>query len=545
MFYSPSSYEAIHVPPDMAPITPSDDGRLDAVKASVTDALGITWTAATAGTAGNSLDVTYADSSGAAISAAYSAPTITITAPILGKAAAGTIDAGAGEVVLTAETIGSAANGIVVNFVKRVTIAALPLSVSTSTDGRIINVYMATDATTDVFASLTTALTGNNNDLVYTSLLEGAYGNTITIAYLDPATASQSLRVEVDNRAIKVHLATGAGTKQVETATAAGTITTSGNATVTTTAAFIPGSPLTTTFAVEEDDTAATWAQKARVALINDRRISAYVDISGTTTAIVGTRKVAAANDATFNFALADDDSEGITEAASSANTTAGVAPAITSTAAQIKAALDANVTVAALVSIANAGGNDGTGVVTALAATALANGKHADCTSTVAQIVTAIDGDATAGAIVDAAGTGTTSTVVNANYSATLSGGVDAASVSLGEIIGAVAADAGAAAQIKGSVDVKRADYNPTATEWDALGGAIPYSLAGGLAGQWDIEQGFARGIYVEVGGDVVLKTMNGDERTIALPDNGVLDIAFTSVESTGTTATGIFGRA
>lgn len=48
---------------------------------------------------------------------------------------------------------------------------------------------------------------------------------------------------------------------------------------------------------------------------------------------------------------------------------------AITSTAAQVKAAIDASAPAAALVTVANAAGNDGTGVVTALAYTNLAGG--------------------------------------------------------------------------------------------------------------------------------------------------------------------------
>lgn len=49
---------------------------------------------------------------------------------------------------------------------------------------------------------------------------------------------------------------------------------------------------------------------------------------------------------------------------------------AATSTAAQVKAAIDASTPAAALVSVANAAGNDGTGVVTALAYTSLAGGQ-------------------------------------------------------------------------------------------------------------------------------------------------------------------------
>lgn len=137
-----------------------------------------------------------------------------------------------------------------------------------------------------------------------------------------------------------------AGTAQVETATAAGSITTSGNMTVTVTAAGMTGSPKAISVAVTSGDTAATWAGKVRTALAADADVSAMFTVSGSTTAIVLTRKPThtftvpdgdggttslyfyAANDGTLNIALADDTSDGVTEAATSANTTSGVATA-------------------------------------------------------------------------------------------------------------------------------------------------------------------------------------------------------------------------
>ena len=130
-----------------------------------------------------------------------------------------------------------------------------------------------------------------------------------------------------------------AGNAQVETATAAGTISTAGNATVIVTSAGMSGSPLTVTFAVALSDTATLWATKARAALEANATIAARFAVSGTTTAIILTRKplatfdvpggtlnVYGATDATLNIALADDTSAGITEATTSAGTTVGVA---------------------------------------------------------------------------------------------------------------------------------------------------------------------------------------------------------------------------
>ena len=57
-------------------------------------------------------------------------------------------------------------------------------------------------------AALTTALTGTNNDLVFTSVVVGANGNLITIRYVDPAAANAPLSVSVSGHAITVNLAT-------------------------------------------------------------------------------------------------------------------------------------------------------------------------------------------------------------------------------------------------------------------------------------------------------------------------------------------------
>jgi len=129
-----------------------------------------------------------------------------------------------------------------------------------------------------------------------------------------------------------------AGAAQVETATAAGTITAAGNASVVVTAAGMTGSPKTISVAVANTDTAATWAGKVRTALAADSAVSALFSVGGTTTAIVLTRKptssytvpggtlnLYAANDATLNIALDNGTCTGITTAGTSANTTAGV----------------------------------------------------------------------------------------------------------------------------------------------------------------------------------------------------------------------------
>jgi hypothetical protein len=130
-----------------------------------------------------------------------------------------------------------------------------------------------------------------------------------------------------------------AGVQQVETATAAGTITLAGNAAVVVTSTGMAGSPLTLNVAVALNDTAAQWAAKVRTALAANATIAARFDVSGTSTAIILTRKLSSIlsdgttsvpirldNDANLNISLDNGTCTGITTAATSANTTAGVA---------------------------------------------------------------------------------------------------------------------------------------------------------------------------------------------------------------------------
>jgi len=113
--------------------------------------------------------------------------------------------------------------------------------------------------------------------------------------------------------------------KQVDTATAAGTIGTSGNITVTVTGALVTGSPLVVSVAATATDTASVWAGKVRVALatLHHANIHDYI-VGGTDTSISLTAREAAANDTTLNIALANGTTTGVTAAATSANTTEG-----------------------------------------------------------------------------------------------------------------------------------------------------------------------------------------------------------------------------
>ena len=142
-----------------------------------------------------------------------------------------------------------------------------------------------------------------------------------------------AVNIEVDGALgeVAINLGTGAVTitdasvAQVETATAVGSITTTGNATVTVTGDDITGSPLAISVAVLNTDTAATWAGKVRTALAVAAIASKYT-VGGASASITLTRITKRKNDATLNIALANGTCTGITAAPTSANTTAGVA---------------------------------------------------------------------------------------------------------------------------------------------------------------------------------------------------------------------------
>jgi len=167
---------------------------------------------------------------------------------------------------------------------------------------------------------------GTSNNTVSLTGCNVAYSTRAILA-----NASDAFVLVTSTNTTSASTVWSAGTAQVETATAAGTITASGNATITVTAAGMTGSPKAISVAVTNTDTAATWAGKVRTALAADADVSALFTVGGTTTAISLTRKVNSrgvlpGNDATLNIATANGTCTGITAAATSADTTAGVA---------------------------------------------------------------------------------------------------------------------------------------------------------------------------------------------------------------------------
>lgn len=71
-------------------------------------------------------------------------------------------------------------------------------------------------------ATLTTALTGTNNDLVFTAKRGGTWGNSIQVAYIDPGGVSATLSVVVSGFLVTVNL--GRAASAINTTAAALTL---------------------------------------------------------------------------------------------------------------------------------------------------------------------------------------------------------------------------------------------------------------------------------------------------------------------------------
>lgn len=187
------------------------------------------------------------------------------------------------------------------------------------------------------------ALTGTNTSAT------ASIGKASTSTYFPTSNVAFSLRAisTTATDSLVLNLLTGsatasaftAGNAQIETATAAGTVSAGGLASATVTASGLTGSPVTIPFSVTTGDTPTVWAEKARTALKANAAVAAMFDVGGSATAITLTRNPSSkflhggsnfnlyyASDSTLNIALSSGSATGITAAPTSANTNAGVA---------------------------------------------------------------------------------------------------------------------------------------------------------------------------------------------------------------------------
>ena len=119
------------------------------------------------------------------------------------------------------------------------------------------------------------------------------------------------------------------GVYQVETATVTGTITGAGNATVVVTAAEMEGSPITFSIPVAVDETASTVAARIKIFLGANKNLSDVFTVTNSGATVVLTQRQYTGNDSTLNVSIDNGTCTGLSTAATSANTTAGVAVAV------------------------------------------------------------------------------------------------------------------------------------------------------------------------------------------------------------------------
>jgi len=251
-----------------------------------------------------------------------------------------------------------------------------------------------------VAASLITGLIADNNAIRWLAKVAGEDGNDISVALVNPGTASAALGITVSGTNITVSLATNAAVKAT------------GNT------------------GVEGDNNGLTYTSKEygenniMVILEDPHAISQALSVTVRGTSIL--------------VKLA----------------TSG-AGAITSTAAQVKAAIEANADANALVTVTHTGASTGAAAVTDQVAE-LAGGVDLSVISTAAQVIAAITADAEASALLGAANAGasTGAGTVTALAKTNLAGGADAnvtPSVILAEEVSDQAADVNAQAYLGG----------------------------------------------------------------------------------------------
>lgn len=242
-------------------------------------------------------------------------------------------------------------------------------------------------------AALTTALTGTNNDIVYTADTAGLAGNNITIEYsstnLQPG---QSAAVaHTSGTAIVVDLKTSAGVKATATLTSSGVFQDTETVTIDeveytfvdalSTGPTVPYEVLIGASAAASLDNLKS-AVNATAGAGTTYSTGTLIHPTVTATTNADTTQLFEANTlGTAGNLIAT--TETTANNAFSGATMAGGEDInqVLSTADEVKTAIEADTATAALVGVADAGGNDGSGVVTVMAATNLTGGSDGTVT--------------------------------------------------------------------------------------------------------------------------------------------------------------------
>jgi len=198
-----------------------------------------------------------------------------------------------------------------------------------------LSVVVTSAAVTGSPLTLSVAVTNGDTDAQMATKIRAALNATAAITAVfsvggsSTAVSLTAITAAANDSTLNIALATGTATGLTAAPTSANSTAgavTGLTASVTVTGADITGSPLTILVPVTLGDTASVWAGKVRTVLAGTTAIAANYTVSGTTTAIVLTRKTAADNDSTLNIGLRNGNSTGITTATTSSNTTDGIA---------------------------------------------------------------------------------------------------------------------------------------------------------------------------------------------------------------------------
>jgi hypothetical protein len=239
-------------------------------------------------------------------------------------------------------------------------------------------------------ATLTTVLTGTNNDMVFTNKTAGTAGNSVSIEYKDPiSTVARAIQVHVNAgtiKAITVELATASLTAASKVLTSDNTELTDGDTVTIGTTVYRFKDTMAQAYDVQRDGTTADTTMGNLIKAINGTGTAGVEYFAGTlvhptctagTLTAHATTVTANTGGTAGNFIAIAEASTHLSWAGGAVFLTGGLdAGQIISTAANVKTAVDAHTEAAALVSVANSGGDNGTGVVTAMVATLMTGGS-------------------------------------------------------------------------------------------------------------------------------------------------------------------------
>lgn len=221
-----------------------------------------------------------------------------------------------------------------------------------------------------------TGVIGNNNAILWTAKTAGTAGNAIKTAIVDTGVNGQALTVDITDATLTVKAARGAG---VAASKDTGVVGNNNAITWTAKAAGVAGNAIK----VSLIDPAAN-SQPLEVRLVNDEiRVMLATSGAGAITS-TGAQVIAAVNSALYVKDLVVASNTGASTgaaavvAAAAAALENGADGVITSTAAQVIAAVNAAID-NEFVTAANDGASTGVGVVVADAATVLADGADAN----------------------------------------------------------------------------------------------------------------------------------------------------------------------